>query len=61
MFSELGLGPLQAPTVGSFDLLFGIFTCCLLSQKVKCYMRSGFRNSSMISIHNNISEFVVLC
>ena len=41
--------------VGSFEKIFGNFTyylfIYLLSQGATCYMLSGFRNSSLISIH----------
>ena len=54
--SELGLGPLKAPTERSFEKTFRSFTCYLLSQEVTCYMLSGFHDSSLISIHKNISK-----
>ena len=50
MYSELGLGPLQASGVGSFEKIFGSFTCYLWSQGFICYVVSGFRYSSLISI-----------
>ena len=51
MHSVFSSGPLQASKTGPFDKIFGSFTCCLLSQGVTCYVLSGFRNSSLISIH----------
>ena len=50
MYSELGLGPLQASGVGSFEKIFGSFTCYLWSQGFICYVVSGFRYSYLISI-----------
>ena len=35
------LRPLQTCPVASFDLIFGIFTCYILSQGVTCYILSG--------------------
>ena len=46
MDSVFSLGPLQAS-----KKIFDSFTCYLLSQGVTCYVLSGFRNSSLISIH----------
>ena len=51
MCSVLSLGFLQAPKMGLFEKIFGSFTCYSLSQGVTCYVLSGFRNSSLISIH----------
>ena len=46
MYPVFSLGPLQAS-----KKIFGSFTCYLQSQVVTCYVLSGFRNSSLISIH----------
>ena len=37
--------------MGPSENIFDNFTCYLLSQGVTCYVLSGFRNSSLISIH----------
>ena len=50
VYSELGLGPLQASGVGSFQKIFGSFTYYLWSQGFICYVVSGFRYSPLISI-----------
>ena len=51
MYSVLSLGPLKASKIGRFEKIFGSFTCYLLSQVVTSYAYSGFRDSSLISIH----------
>ena len=51
MCSVLSLRPLQASEIGPFEKIFDSFTCYLLSPGVTCYVLSGFRNSSLISIH----------
>ena len=51
MCSVLNVGLLQPPKMGTFEKIFGSFTYYLLSHGVACYLVSGFRNPSLISIH----------
>ena len=51
MCSVLKLGHLKASETGPIEKIFGSFTCYLLSQRVTCYLLSGFLNSPLISIH----------
>ena len=58
--SMLSLGPLWASGMRPFEKIFDSFTCCLFSQGFTCYVFSGFRNSTPISIHITIQLSLLL-
>ena len=60
MYSVLSSGPLWASAMGPFELIFDSITYCSLSQGIKCFVLSGFRNSPLISIHIIIQVSLVL-
>ena len=51
MCSVLSLALLKESKMGTFEKIFGTFTCYLLSLGATCYMLSGFCNPHLISIH----------